>query len=249
MLIEQERLHMSSDNEMEQQLLQTKKLSAIGEMVSGIAHEINNPLAGIMGLTQLLQKEPGLPDNVKRKIDKIFSYTNRAKEIIQSLLIFAGPDDVKNENLDINQMLDQTLEMFTYNTMVNDINIEKKMDFSIPQIVADRYKIQQLFFNLINNAQQALTECVIPRKLTIKTWRRRNYLVISFHNSCVGITNDELNKMFDPFFTTKDVGKGAGLGLSIAYGIVQQHMGNLYVDKDEKGKGITFFVELPISDI
>ena len=240
---------ITHDYEIEQQLLHTKKLSALGEIVAGIAHEINNPLAGIMGLIQLLQKEPNFSNDVKRRIDKIFSYTDRAKDIIQNLLTFAAPYDTERENLDINQLLEQTLEMFTYNTIVNDISVEKELDFSIPQIAADRYKLLQLFFNLINNAQQVLAEYNIHRKLTIKTWRRRNYLVISLHNPCIGITNDELDKMFDPFFTTKDVAKGTGLGLSIAYGIVQQHKGNLYVDKDEKGKGITFFVELPVSTI
>ena len=233
---------------LQQQLLHAEKLSTIGEMVSGIAHEINNPLAGIMGLTQLLQIQSELPDIVRKNVDKIFSYTDRSKRIIQNLLTFARAHKPEKTPVNINQLIEQTIEMHEYNMKTNNIKIVKNMDLGLPEVVADMYQLQQVFFNIINNAYQALIEENKEKCFTVSTKESNNKVVVSFHNTGRGIPNNIIKKIFNPFFTTKEIGKGTGMGLSVSYGIIKEHGGNIYATSKD-GKGVTFLVELPIKSV
>ncbi len=236
---------VTNETNLQQQLLHAEKLSTIGEMVSGIAHEINNPLAGVMGLTQLLQIQPGLSDNVRKNVDKIFSYTDRARRIIQNLLTFARAHKPEKIPVAVNQLIEQTIEMHEYNMKTNDIEIVKDFDMRVPEIIADMYQLQQVYFNIINNAYQALVEYDGKKVFTVATKIQGEFIITSLHNSGQGISNDIIKKMFNPFFTTKEVGKGTGMGLSVSYGIIKEHDGDIYVTS-KKGEGVTFYVKLPL---
>lgn len=236
---------ITKEHNLQQQLLHAEKLSTIGEMVSGIAHEINNPLAGVMGLSQLLQIQPNLPDAVRKNVDKIFTYTDRAKRIIQNLLTFARAHKPEKIQVNINQLIEQTLEMHEYNMKTNDIAVEKDFGIGIPDIVVDMYQLQQVIFNIINNAYQALLEYDRTRIFTVKTEMNNDALLITFHNTGLGISNEVIKKMFNPFFTTKEVGKGTGMGLSISYGIIKEHGGDIFATS-KNGEGVTFLVKLPL---
>lgn len=237
--------NITREHNLQQQLVHAEKLSTIGEMVSGIAHEINNPLAGVMGLSQLLQIQPDLSDSVRKSIDKIFTYTDRAKRIIQNLLTFARAHKPEKSAVDLNQLVEQTIEMHEYNMKTNDIVIKRKLDLEAPVIVADMYQMQQVVFNIINNAYQSLTEYDGARIFTVQTRVEGDFLVLSMHNTGHGISNEIIKKMFNPFFTTKEVGKGTGMGLSISYGIVKEHGGDIYAIS-KKEEGVTFYIRLPI---
>ncbi|MGR3218867.1 MAG: ATP-binding protein [Candidatus Anammoxibacter sp.] len=237
---------ITKETNIQQQLLHSEKLSTIGEMVSGIAHEINNPLAGIMGLTQLLQIQPDLPEATRKNVDKIFSYTDRARRIIQNLLTFARAHKPEKKLVEINNLIEQTIEILGYNIKLNDIEIVKDFDPNLPDPVADMYQLQQVIFNITNNAHQALSHYDGTRILTIKTIHKAENIVISIHNTGSAIPKEVAKKIFDPFFTTKPVGEGTGMGLSIAYGIINEHGGKIYIHS-EKGQGVTFYIELPIN--
>ena len=214
---------ITKESNLQQQLLHAEKLSTIGEMVSGIAHEINNPLAGIMGLAQLLQIQPDLADGTRKNVDKIFAYTDRARRIVQNLLTFSRAHKPEKTNVEINKLIEQAVEMHEYNMKLNDIEIVKDFDPDLPDPVADMYQLQQVFFNIANNAYQALSDYDGTKIFTVKTTRKAKFIVIGFHNTGHGISKEVTKKLFDPFFTTKEVGKGTGMGLSIAYGIIKEH--------------------------
>lgn len=230
----------------QQQFLHMEKLATVEKMASGIAHEINNPLSGVMGLAQLMQTTPGLPDSIKENIEKILSYTNRAKNIIQDLILFAEGREMVPSFANLNQLLDQSIDMQLYSMQSIGIKIIKDFDLSIPDTAVDMAQLNQVFFNIISNAEYALGEYSGNRIFEVKTERKRNSVLISFHNTGYCISKDIINNIFDPFFTTKDVGVGTGLGLSISYGIVRKHEGNIYVKSEGDGNGVTFFVELPV---
>lgn len=236
---------ITKEHNLQQQLLHAEKLTTLGEMVSGIAHEINNPLAGVMGLAQLLQIQTSLPDGVRKNIDKIFNYADRAKRIIQNLLTFSRAHKPEKVLVNINALINETLEMQEYNLKSNNIELREKFGSDIPEVVADMYQLQQVFFNIINNAYQSLSEFDGIRELTVKTEKRDTFLLISFHNTGLGLSKDVIKKIFDPFFTTKEVGKGTGMGMSISYGIIKEHGGDIFVTSKEFD-GVTFFIKFPL---
>ena len=202
---------------------------------------------GIMGLTQLIQIAPELPDTIRENVEKILSYTSRSKQIIQDLLLFAEECEMVTSPVNVNQLLDQTIDMQLYRMQSIGIKIIRDFDFSLPaDTVADMYQLKQVFSNIIHNAEYALSEYGGNRVFTVKTAKKRNRILISFHNSGIGISKEIINNIFDPFFTTKDVGVGTGLGLSISYGIIRKHNGYIYVKSDDNNKGVTFFIELPV---
>ena len=238
---------ITEDDKSQQHFLHMEKLATVEKMVSGIAHEINNPLSGIMGLAQLIQVTPELPGTVRKNIEKILSYTDRSKQIIQGLLLFAEEREMVTTPVNVNQLLDQSIDQHLYRMQSIGIKIIKNFDLNLPDdTVADMYQLKQVFSNIIHNAEYALSEYGGNRVFAVKTERKRNRILISFHNSGYGISKEIINNIFDPFFTTKDVGAGTGLGLSISYGIVRRHKGNIYVKSEGDAKGVTFVVELPV---
>lgn len=229
---------------LEQQLIQAEKLTSLGEMLSGVAHELNNPLTGIIGFSELmLDKEP--PQKIKKDIQKINSEALRCKKIVQNLLTFARRHKPERELININDIIQMTLELREYDLRVNNISVVTNLDMAMPMTMADSYQIQQVFLNIVNNAQQAMLDDKGKGTLTISTSHKNSVITIKFTDTGPGIAAENINRIFDPFFTTKGVGKGTGLGLSISYGLIKEHGGNIYVMSRNK-KGTTFTIELPV---
>ena len=228
----------------EEQLAVTSRLASIGEMVSGVAHEINNPLTGILGYAQLLQEED-IPENIKKDLGKISSEAKRTAKIVQNLLSFARQYKLEKVPTDINDVINRTLELRNYELKVNNIQVKTEFQADLPLVLTDSHQLIQVFLNLIVNAESAMVEAHGKGMLTVTTRGSDGKIEISFADNGPGIPKESLDKVFDPFFTTKEVGKGTGLGLSICHGIVTGLGGSIYA-KSKLGRGATFIVELPI---
>ncbi len=246
-------IHVAKDinNEkmLQQQLIQSEKLSAIGELISGIAHELNNPLTGVMGYSQLLQLRKDLDDPVKESLQKINNLALRCQKIVQNLLSFARKQKPERTLTDINEIIGKTVELRSYELQVNNIEIRLDLDRDLPKTIADAHQLQQVFLNIVTNAEHAMLESNSRGILHIrtKTDPQMSHIVVEIKDDGPGIPENHLNKIFDPFFTTKEVGKGTGLGLSLSYGMIKEHGGNIYVHS-RLNEGATFFVELPVID-
>jgi len=230
--------------QMERQLQQVEKLSGLGTMISGIAHELNNPLTAIMGNAELLAMKENITDREKKSFDIILQESARAAKIVNGLLTFAREHKSQRRVVNINDVVKESLGLRENNLRVNDIAVELHLSDDAPPTLADPYQLQQVFINIINNASDALMD-VGGGKLVITTERGQRKLRVVFEDNGPGIDAENLKRLFDPFFTTKEVGKGTGLGLSIAYGIIGEHHGKIQVDS-EPGRGARFTVELPI---
>ncbi|MBP1602266.1 MAG: multi-sensor hybrid histidine kinase, partial [Acidobacteria bacterium] len=238
---------ISNEKLLQQQLIQSEKLSAIGELISGIAHELNNPLTGVMGYSQLLQMRGDLDDRAKDSLVKINNLATRCQRIVQNLLSFARKQKPERTLTSVNEILGRTVELRSYELQVNNIELVLELDPQLPRTIADAHQLQQVFLNVITNAEQAMLETRGRGRLTIRT---RNdiaggRIVVEVTDDGPGIPEQHLTKIFDPFFTTKEVGKGTGLGLSLAYGIIKEHAGNIYA-RSRLGEGSTFVIELPV---
>ena len=230
----------------QEQLLQSQKLAAIGKLVSGVAHEVNNPLMAISGHTQLLL-EDAEDGATKESLEVIYNETKRATDIVQNLLSFARTQTSKRSYASINDLIDNTTKLRTYELGNHHIEVVTEFDPYLPKIEVDSQQLQQVFLNLINNAAQAMKDENGKGSLVIRTCRANDKtLQISFIDDGPGISSDIIDRVFEPFFTTKDIGKGTGLGLSICYGIIQSHNGEIRVESIE-GEGATFTIELPIT--
>jgi two-component system NtrC family sensor kinase len=238
---------ISHEKLLQQQLIQSEKLSAIGELISGIAHELNNPLTGVMGYSQLLQLRKDLDDRAKESLLKINNLALRCQKIVQNLLFFARKQKPERTLSDVNDILEKTVELRGYELQVNNIEISRTLDRNLPKTIADAHQLQQVFLNIITNAEQAMLEAHGMGCLTIQTRTdtQNARIVVEFSDDGPGIPEAHLTRIFDPFFTTKEVGKGTGLGLSLSYGMIKEHGGNIYA-RSRPGEGATFVIELPI---
>ncbi len=231
--------------ETQAQLIQAEKLSAIGQLIAGVAHELNNPLAAIMGYAQLLTTED-VDEGIRRDLGKIYLQAQRAAKIVQNLLTFARAQRSGERQLvNVNEILERTLEMRAYQLRVDGIEVATQLDPRLPKTMADANQLQQVFLNLINNAQDAMLEYRGAGHLQIRTESRENTIRISFRDDGPGLSPEAQKHIFEPFFTTKEVGRGTGLGLSICFGIISQHGGRIWAES-EPNKGATFIVELPV---
>jgi two-component system NtrC family sensor kinase len=235
-------------SKMEEQLILTDRLASIGELSAGIAHEINNPLTGVIGFSELLMDREDVPDDIKEDLKIINSEAKRTSEIARHLLTFARKQDVQQIESNINDIIQTILDLRGYEQRVSNIQIHTSFSPDVPEIIADPSRLQQVFFNIIINAEFFMKEAHGRGDLTITTERAGDIIKASFADNGPGIASENLSRLFDPFFTTKEVGKGTGLGLSICYGIVAEHGGRLYAES-ELGRGTTFVVELPIRRI
>ncbi len=226
------------------QLLQTEKLAAIGELVSGVAHELNNPLTSVMGYSQLLLTSDLAPD-IKDDLKTIHHEAQRSAKIIENLLTFARKETAEKRYCDINQILRDTMQLRSYQLKVDNVLLTSELHEGLPWTMAAPHQLQQVFLNLINNAHQALMESDGPRRLVVRSGTDDRVIQIKVIDNGPGIPEEHLGKIFDPFFTTKDVGQGTGLGLSIAFGIVQEHGGTIWAESTRQ-EGTAFTVELPI---
>ncbi|UCD58832.1 MAG: PAS domain S-box protein, partial [Candidatus Hydrogenedentota bacterium] len=230
---------------LQEQLVQSEKLASIGQLVSGVAHELNNPLSAIMGYSQLLSETKELPQKERDNAQKIFESSERCKRIIQNLLSFARKQELRRAEVNINDVLEKTIELREYDLRSRNIEVHRNYQANLKTTVGDSQQLQSVFLNLINNACDAM--CAESRKgiLKINTRTQGENIIVEFLDDGPGIPPESRDKVFDPFFTTKDVRKGTGLGLSISYGIVEEHGGKLFLDKSYDG-GAKFVVRLPV---
>ena len=250
-LVEKRQLDLSARNaqlrlrKAEDQLLQSDKLSAIGQLISGVAHELNNPLSGVMGFTQLLQSGESNP-KVRQSLDRIYNEAVRCQRIVQNLLSFARRHQPEKSARTLNEVIESVLDLRAYQLQVDDVEVERRYDPDLPQTLLDFHQLQQVVLNLVNNAHQAMMATSgRPRRLTIVTERRGDRLCAAFTDTGPGISQDRMSRIFEPFFTTKEPGKGTGLGLSVTLGIVRSHEGTMGVES-AVGQGTTFRFELPL---
>jgi len=229
--------------EMQNHLIQSEKLASIGKLAAGIAHEINNPLGGVLIYSHLLLEDSKKDTAQYENLKKIVKETARCKDIVKGLLEFSRPKEPQMAPTDINDIVNRALAIFERQALFQNIRILKEFA-SLPQIVADGSQLQQVFANIIVNAAEAMDGNGI---LTIRTNLdlKDGSLTVEFADTGHGIKEEDIPRLFEPFFTTKEVGKGTGLGLAISYGILQKHRGSIQV-RSELGKGSTFTVTLPV---
>lgn len=231
--------------ELEQKAQLASHLAAVGEMASGIAHEINNPLTAVIGFAQLVM-DRNIPDDVREDIDIICSEAQRTAEVVKNLLTFARKHAPASQLTNINSVVEDTLKLRAYEHRVNNIQVNTRFDPKLPEIMVDYFQMQQVFLNIILNGETAMLEAHNKGTLTITTQKVNSTINVSFTDDGPGIAKENLSRIFDPFFTTREVGKGTGLGLSVCYGIVAEHGGRIYA-RSKLGTGATFVVELPIN--
>jgi two-component system, NtrC family, sensor kinase len=236
---------MEEEDRLQRQLQRNEKLAALGELVAGVAHEINNPLAVIGGLAQLLERHSD--EKVKEDARSIRRMTDRATRIVRSLLTFAREHGTENrKRATFRPLIEETMELLAHRLRTSKIEVSTIFDDSNAPLWINVTQIQQIVLNLITNAEHALRE--MPYKtIRITTMREGNYALLKIQDSGSGILPEVLPRIFDPFFTTKDVGEGTGMGLSICHGIAESHQGKLCVES-EPGEGATFLLRLPIDE-
>jgi len=224
-------------------LMHAEKMAAVGQLVSGVAHEVNNPLTAILGFADLLMDNDNLPEIVRRDLRVILQEAQRTKQIVQNLLSFARQMPPQRAPVQLNTILRRTLQLRAYDFHSHGVEVVEQLDESLPDVIGDSQQLQQVFLNIVNNAYDAVRETGRAPKVEIMTARRGQFVEVWFRDNGHGISNPD--RIFDPFFTTKEVGKGTGLGLSICYGIVREHGGEILCQNNADGQGATFIVRLP----
>jgi two-component system, NtrC family, sensor kinase len=226
---------------LEDQLMQAEKLSSIGLLAAGIAHEVNTPIAGISSYTQMLLKETPESDRHRPILKKIEKQTFRAAEIVNGLLNFSRLNGAEFAALNVNQLIHDSLALLDHQLQRNHIKVESHFAEALPPVHGNIGKLQQAFVNLFLNARDAMPS---GGELGIQTEMIDSMILVDISDTGMGIPEENLKRIFDPFFTTKAVGKGTGLGLAVTYGIIQEHGGRIFVDSD-LGKGTHFRLKLP----
>jgi two-component system NtrC family sensor kinase len=230
------------------QLLQAEKLAALGQTISGVAHELNNPLATILTWAERLSQRT-VDDQTRRGLETILSESERAAKIVRNLLTFARKRHTTRAMVDVNQIVRETLALRSYEQTLANITIIEALAAGLPLAFADPHQFQQVLLNLIINAEQAMLAANGRGTLVLRSWHDLDgdTVILEVNDDGPGVPEDVQPRIFDPFFTTKEVGKGTGLGLTVAYAIIQEHGGRITV-KSEPGEGASFFVALPVSD-
>jgi two-component system, NtrC family, sensor kinase len=228
----------------QRQLTQSEGLASLGRLAAGVAHEINNPLTGVLTFSSLLADEPGLPPKMREDLEVIVDETKRCRDIIRNLLDFARETEPEIGLVNINELTRKTIDIIRNQSLFQNILVEERLNPALPEIPTDANQIKQVLLNLVLNAAAAMPD---GGRLTISTHLGVDgrFIKISVQDTGTGIPKEHLERIFDPFFTTKEQGKGTGLGLSVSYGIVQQHKGTITVTS-QVGKGSTFDVNLPV---
>ena len=230
------------------QLLQAEKMAALGQTISGVAHELNNPLATILSWADRLSHRPAIDDTMRRGLETILTESERAARIVRSLLTFARKRQTTRAMVDLNHIVRETLALRAYDQRVSNISVIDALAAGLPQVFADGHQIQQVLLNLVINAEQAMLSANGRGVLVARSWHNADHesVTLEINDDGPGIPEPLQPKIFDPFFTTKDVGQGTGLGLTVAYAIVQEHGGRIRLESREGG-GASFFIELPVS--
>ena len=233
--------------EYEQKVNIASRLATVGEMSAGIAHEINNPLTSVIGFSELLLQQD-IPAEIRKKVEIINSGAQRVAGVIKRLLTFARQQKPERGMVDINNILRTTFELRTYHLNTTNIKVSMELDPNLPQTAADGGQLQQVFLNVMLNAETEMRLAHDRGNLIVKTEIINDFIRISFSDDGRGIAEENMKKLFDPFFTTREVGQGTGLGLSICHGIITEHEGKIFAENRESG-GTTFTIELPITTL
>ncbi len=241
---------------LQEQLVQSAKLAAVGELISGVTHEVNNPLAIVIGYSEMVLSESKLDEDTQTSLKLINSQAEQARKVIQNLLSFARKHELEKQLININDVVHNTLHLTDYELKKNKITTEKDLDPDIPLVLGDPNQLQQVFLNLIINAEHAMDETDHDNYIKIvtrvkpenhkSTDSEEDRIQIIFEDTGPGISENNLQKIFDPFFTTKPSGKGTGLGLSVSFGIIKDHNGEIFAESIE-GQGTKFIIELPVT--
>src|SRR5580704_3726724 len=226
-------------------LAHSERMAAIGRLVSGVAHEVNNPLAAILGFTDLLLENPEVPVSAREDLQIILQETQRTKDIVQDLLSFARQRPVQREPVQVNTVLRQTIKLRSYDFASHGVEVTEEFDETLEPALGDAQQLQQVFLNILNNAYDAVQETGRRGRIEIRTERDGNSVQVLVSDNGTGIADPQ--HIFDPFYTTKQPGKGTGLGLSICYGIVRAHGGEIQCWNNTESGGSTFVVRIPIA--
>ncbi|MCK5162135.1 MAG: PAS domain-containing sensor histidine kinase, partial [Desulfobacula sp.] len=246
--------------ETEQHLIHASKMATLGEMSTGIAHELNQPLSVIKSSSSFCMKKMRKNEKIDKEIfhtlvSKIDSNVDRAEKIIHHMRQFARKSEIKLARTNVNDVLQRTFEMFNQQLKIHGIDVVWDKDETLPEILADSDRLEQVFINLVINAKDAIEEKwgnEGPRpgdndRITIITKPTGNLVIIEIHDTGIGIQKEDADKLFEPFFTTKEVGKGTGLGLSISYGIVKECSGTIRIESGKEG-GAAIIISFPVLD-
>jgi PAS domain S-box-containing protein len=231
---------------LEEQLIQAEKLAAMGQMLAGVAHELNNPLTAVLGVTELLRERAGQDESFKRQLDLTHRQARRAARIVQNLLEFSRPASAQKKLLDVNNLIERTLQLHEHSLRRNNVQVDFRPDTALPGVIGDANQLIQVFLNLVTNAEQAIREVREAGRLQIRQGRSGDRISITFQDDGVGIRPEALPRIFDPFYTTKRPGGGTGLGLSICMSIVREHGGLIEAEALPAG-GSSFTVSLPVA--
>ncbi|MBW1791651.1 MAG: cache domain-containing protein, partial [Deltaproteobacteria bacterium] len=229
-----------------QKIMESERLATIGQLAAGVAHELNNPLGGVLIYSHLLLENLSQNDPQRENLEKIVTQATRCKKIVKGLLDFSRQTEPKTEPVDINELLNRTLSLVENQAIFQNINLSKNLYASPPKVNVDSTQIQQVFINIILNAAEAM-EGQGNLSIQTKVSEDKNFMEIEFTDTGCGIPEENMERLFEPFFSTKEVGCGTGLGLSIGYGIVQRHNGTIEV-KSQVGKGTTFIIRLSTAE-
>lgn len=233
---------VTGDRQLRQELIQSAKMAAVGRLVAGAAHELNNPLTGVVAMSQLLLTR-GIDDGMRRDLEKIFQEGKRAADIVTHLLSFIRESKTEPRQLDVNQALDGALAARAADFIQSGITLERRFATSLSAVLADPQQLSHLFLNLIDNSRDALGK-IGGGRLVVTTEASGGFVRMHFADDGPGLAPEVREHIFDPFFTTKGIGQGTGLGLSVCYGIAQEHGGRIHLE--EAGvRGAHFVVELP----
>jgi two-component system NtrC family sensor kinase len=226
-------------------LAHSEKMATLGRLVSGVAHEVNNPLAAILGFTDLLLENPEVTDSAREDLQIILRETQRTKDIVQDLLSFARQRPVQRELVQVNNVLRQTIKLRSYDFASHGVEVIEEFEEALAPALGDSQQLQQVFLNILNNAYDAVQEAGQRGRITIETRRQNDVIEVAISDNGTGISDPQ--RIFDPFYTTKQAGKGTGLGLSICYGIVRAHGGEIQCWNNEGDAGSTFVVKIPVA--
>lgn len=227
------------------QLIQSEKLSAIGQFVAGVAHELNNPLTAVIGFADLLQHTLVDPKH-QSHVTHIAKAATRCHKIVNNLLSFSRQHEPERASIRLNELTDAVIEILIYDLRTSNITLAREYAPALPPVLGDSHQLQQVVLNIINNARQALEAFRHDGRIVLRTGCTGNHVWLRIADNGPGISRENLTRIFDPFFTTKPQGKGTGLGLSLCYGIMQEHRGRIRVES-QPGAGTEFILELPVA--
>jgi PAS domain S-box-containing protein len=231
---------------LEEQLIQAEKLAAMGQMLAGVAHELNNPLTAILGVTDLLREREGTDDSTKRQLELTHRQARRAARIVQNLLEFSRPASPQRKSLDVNGLIERTLQLHEHSLRRNSIEVDFRPQTGLPGVIGDANQLIQVFLNLVTNAEQAIREVREAGRIQILLAHSGDRITVAVQDDGVGVRPEALPRIFDPFYTTKRPGGGTGLGLSICMSIIREHGGNIEAERLPAG-GSAFTIYLPVA--